>query len=64
MSVRQAPAGEQHLTRRAFVSGMLGAGLHAQNRDSVTLTIERAQIDVAPGHTITTATYNGPRRGR
>jgi FtsP/CotA-like multicopper oxidase with cupredoxin domain len=51
------------LTRRAFVSGLVGAGLHAQTRDSVTLSIERAQIDVAPGHTITTATYNGTAPG-
>jgi FtsP/CotA-like multicopper oxidase with cupredoxin domain len=50
-----------------------GAGLlPAQDRDSsglpnrpadVTLRIERAQIDVAPGHTITTATYNGSTSG-
>ena len=29
----------------------------------VTLSIERAQIDVAPGHTITTTTYNGTAPG-
>ncbi len=61
------------LTRRAFISGVAGAGiLRAQDRDSsgrsnrpadVTLSIERAQIDVAPGRTITTATYNGTAPG-
>src|SRR5579862_3306950 len=29
----------------------------------ITLRIDRAQIDVAPGHTITTATYNGTAPG-
>ncbi len=53
------------ITRRAFVSGLAGAGLlAAQDRQpDVALSIERARIDVAPGHTITTSTYNGTAPG-
>jgi len=48
------------LTRRTFVSGMVGASLlRSRTRDDVTLRIERTKIEVAPGRTITTATYNG-----
>ena len=53
-------------TRRAFLSAMAGAPrLLAQGRKSadVTLRIERAQIEVARGRTITTATYNGTAPG-
>jgi FtsP/CotA-like multicopper oxidase with cupredoxin domain len=55
----------QKLTRRAFVSGLTGARLLlAQDRPAdITLSIEPAQIDVASGHTITTATYNGTAPG-
>src|SRR5579863_9452752 len=60
------------LTRRAFVTGLAGVRfLPAQDRSpsgsnrpaDFTLSIELAQIDVAPGHTITTATYNGTAPG-
>jgi FtsP/CotA-like multicopper oxidase with cupredoxin domain len=61
------------LNGRAFLSGMVGARLAcAQGRQSggsairpadVTLTIGRTQIEVAPGHTITTTTYNGRAPG-
>ena len=55
----------QKLTRRAFVSGLTGARLLlAQDRPAdITLSIEPAQIDVASGHIITTATYNGTAPG-
>ena len=58
-----------HTTRRAFISAVAGAPLacaqerrdvHGPHRAAdVTIHIERVQIEVAPGHTITTATYNG-----
>ncbi len=56
---------EPSTTRRAFLSAMAGAPLLlAQERKSdVTLRIERAAIEVARGHTITTATYNGTAPG-
>src|SRR5262245_43074700 len=60
-------------TRREFVCGMLGAAsLCGQdgkanrlgaNQAEVQLSIERAKIEVAPGHTITTSTYNGTAPG-
>ncbi|HKE22156.1 MAG TPA: multicopper oxidase family protein [Bryobacteraceae bacterium] len=59
-------------TRRAFVTGLAGVPLlTAQDRSTsgsqrpadVTLRIEPAQIDVAPGHTIITTTYNGTAPG-
>jgi FtsP/CotA-like multicopper oxidase with cupredoxin domain len=40
-----------------------GNRVRANRPADVTLSIERAQIDVAPGHTITTATYNGTSPG-
>ncbi|HMF76757.1 MAG TPA: multicopper oxidase domain-containing protein, partial [Bryobacteraceae bacterium] len=55
--------------RRAFVSGLTaGAGLLLAAPDSssatnVTLNIAPAQLEVAPGHTITTAAYNGSAPG-
>jgi len=61
------------VTRRAFVAGIATAGLlSSQRRDDggiparvadVVLRIERAQIEVAPGRTITTTTYNGTAPG-
>jgi FtsP/CotA-like multicopper oxidase with cupredoxin domain len=67
------PARGPQLTRRVFVSGLAGAGLLAAqdrrgigppNRPAdVTLNIEQAHIDVAPGHTIATSTYNGTAPG-
>jgi FtsP/CotA-like multicopper oxidase with cupredoxin domain len=62
----QKPARGPQLTRRAFVAGVAGARYLSggPNRPAdVTLSIERAQIDVAPGHTITTSTYNGTAPG-
>lgn len=69
----QDAAHGRQLTRRAFVYGMAGTPLlHAQdsphsvrtNRPAdVTLNIERARIEVAPGHTINTVTYNGTAPG-
>jgi FtsP/CotA-like multicopper oxidase with cupredoxin domain len=52
-------------TRRTFVAGLAGARILAsQDRPAdVTLRIEPARIDVAPGHTISTATYNGTAPG-
>src|SRR5262249_53758917 len=63
-----ARAGEPRVTRRAFASALLGAGLVCgQDRDGrrpdVTLQIERTRIEVAPGHIVTTATYNGTAPG-
>src|SRR5580698_2560786 len=48
----QRQAGGVPLTRRAFVAGVAGAGLlAARHRPAdIILNIERAQIDVAPGH--------------
>ena len=51
-------------TRRAFVSGLVGAcGVCSSRPNDITLRIERTQIEVAPGRTITTATYNGSAPG-
>ncbi len=54
--------------RREFLSAMAGGPLlFAQDRKNapagITLRIERAQIEVARGRTITTATYNGTAPG-
>lgn len=56
------------LTRRTFMSGIVGARAWASSRasnrpDDITLRIEQAEIEVAPGHTITTTTYNGSAPG-
>jgi FtsP/CotA-like multicopper oxidase with cupredoxin domain len=56
------------ITRRTFLSGALGAPLLcADDRlpapAGVTLRIQRSQIEVARGRTITTATYNGSAPG-
>jgi len=53
------------ISRRTFVAGLAGARILAsQDRPAdVTLRIEPARIDVAPGHTISTATYNGTAPG-
>jgi FtsP/CotA-like multicopper oxidase with cupredoxin domain len=69
----QRSACDLQFTRRALVSGLVGASLlAAQDRLSIgssnrpadiTLSIERAQIDVASGRTITTSTYNGTAPG-
>jgi FtsP/CotA-like multicopper oxidase with cupredoxin domain len=56
-------ARDPQLTRRAFVSGLAGANLLIGRQADITLSIERAQIDVAAGHTITTSTYNGTAPG-
>jgi FtsP/CotA-like multicopper oxidase with cupredoxin domain len=65
-------SGALHLSRRAFLSGWGAHLLCANDRQSsrrpnhpadVTLTIAPAQIEVAPGHTITTTTYNGNAPG-
>src|SRR5215467_7354354 len=56
-------------TRRTFVCAMLGAPVAcAQQPGSVhnsgiSLRIEQARIEVAPGRIITTATYNGSAPG-
>jgi FtsP/CotA-like multicopper oxidase with cupredoxin domain len=60
-------------TRRAFISALAGAPfgcawdrrvIHGPHRPAdVTIHIERAQIEVAPGRTITTSTYNGTAPG-
>ncbi|HMF75276.1 MAG TPA: multicopper oxidase domain-containing protein, partial [Bryobacteraceae bacterium] len=55
-----------HLTRRAFVSSLTaGTGLllGAPASADVTLNIAPAQLEVAPGHTITTSAYNGSSPG-
>src|ERR1700683_3470903 len=60
-------------TRRTFISALAGAplacaqdwrGIQGPHRPAdVTIHIERAQIEVAPGRTVTTATYNGTAPG-
>ena len=70
---RPRPASGPQLTRRAFVSAALAGAplLPAQHLTSrvanrpadISLTIDRTRIDVAPGHTITTTTYNGSAPG-
>src|SRR5215813_5416181 len=70
---RQMLSSGLHTTRRTFVSAIVGASIaSARGRNTgristppadITLRIERARIDVAPGHTITTATYNGTAPG-
>ena len=60
-------------TRRAFVSALVGARLQcaqdlnsgglSNRRADIALSIERAKIEVAPGRTITTTTYNGTAPG-
>src|SRR5947208_6802798 len=68
----QTPADGQRSTRRAFMAGMVGARLlpaFDRHKDrngrpaDVTLQIERAKIEVAPGRVITTSTYNGTVSG-
>jgi FtsP/CotA-like multicopper oxidase with cupredoxin domain len=51
------------ITRRAFVSSMAASSLLCGKPADIALRIERAQIEVAPGHTITTTTYNGTAPG-
>ena len=53
------------VTRRAFVSAVLAAPFQRRHPPAadVTLNIERAQIEVAPGRTIITPTYNGTAPG-
>src|SRR5215471_19070984 len=65
----QPPSSLLDITRRKFVTGVIGGGLlHSQQRGGgrilnrpadVTLRIAPAKIEVAPRHTITTSTYNG-----
>jgi FtsP/CotA-like multicopper oxidase with cupredoxin domain len=69
----QNPPGKGQVTRRTFISGMAAAGLlSSQTRKfsgisvrpaEVVLRIEHAEIEVAPGLTITTTTYNGSAPG-
>ncbi len=55
-------------TRRTFLSAIVSAPLlyapHRKRHADVTLRIERAEIEVARGRTITTTTYNGTAPGR
>lgn len=60
----QRPARGSQLTRRAFAAAVAGAGLlPAQAPAEINLSIEPAQIDVAPGRATTTTTYNGTAPG-
>ena len=70
---RQTLSGGLRTTRRGFLTGLAGAPLVCSkernaNRIStasadIKLSIERTKIEVAPGHTITTSTYNGTAPG-
>src|SRR5579863_10496380 len=70
---RQTHGSRPGTSRRKFLSALAGAPiLFAQERKrvpfanrpaDVTLRIERTQVEVAPGRTITTATYNGTAPG-
>jgi FtsP/CotA-like multicopper oxidase with cupredoxin domain len=67
------PARDLRITRRTFAAGIATAGrLYTQKRAGsslpgrpadIVLRIEPTRIEVAPGRTITTATYNGTAPG-
>ena len=67
-SIAKAPP-RGSITRRTFAAGLVSIPiLCAQDRLSrapadVTLRIERAKLEIAPGRTITTTTYNGTAPG-